>query len=138
MKKREPISHVMSTEVKAVQKGMRISEAYACLKEMPFHHLPVVDGRTPVGMVSSSDLLRLAYGAEGSDERTISAMLDHQFTLEDAMTTDLVTLTESATVRDAAAALADGDSHSVVVVDDKGDLAGIVTTTDLVTFLRDL
>jgi CBS domain-containing protein len=54
------------------------------------------------------------------------------------MTDDLLTLPESATVHDAALLLADGKRHSVLVLDGEGALAGIVTTTDLVRYLRDL
>ena len=65
-------------------------------------------------------------------------MLDHQFNLEDVMTTELVTLPDSATVHDAAEVLGRGGLHSVMVIDITGELAGIVTTTDLVRYLRDL
>ena len=65
-------------------------------------------------------------------------MLDHQFTIDDAMTAELLTLPESATVHDAAELLADSRRHSVLVLAADGSLAGIVTTTDLVRYLRDL
>ena len=39
------------------------------------------------------------------------------------------------TIRDAAMRLADGTYHALPVVDDRGQLAGIVTTTDLLRSL---
>jgi len=41
-------------------------------------------------------------------------------------------------VRDAAAQFSDGSFHSVVVLDDGGAVIGIVTTTDLARYVRDL
>jgi CBS domain-containing protein len=65
------------------------------------------------------------------------AMLDHQFSLRDVMQRRIQTLSTKATVKDAAGILRDGALHSVLVVDDNGDLAGIVTTTDLICYLLD-
>ncbi len=53
------------------------------------------------------------------------------------MSSDIRSLPQTATVHDAAALLSDGEAHSVIVVDDRGELVGIVTTTDLVRHLRD-
>ena len=53
------------------------------------------------------------------------------------METNLHTLPVKSTVEDAARVLSDGGFHSVPVVDDKGNLEGIVTSTDLIRFLRD-
>lgn len=129
------ITSVMTADLVTVDRSDPISEAYAILKRAPFHHLPVLDGDEPVGLISSTDILELAYDVKGSDERNLMVFLDHQFTMDDAMTETLVTLPESATVRDAAEVLADGRLHSVLVMGSNGMLEGIVTTTDLVRFL---
>lgn len=127
----------MTTDPDTIERSSPISEAHRVLQRAPFHHLIVVDGDDPVGMLASSDVLRLVYDADGSDETRLGAFLDHQFTIDDAMTEELRTLPTTATVRDAAEAMADGETHSVVVLDD-GKLAGIVTTTDIVRYVRDL
>lgn len=133
--KRTPITKVMSTDLTTIQRGQRVSEAYEIFKGSPFHHLPVLDGDTPVGVLSSTDILRLAYDVDGFDDRALGAFLDHQFTIEDAMTRDLSSLPDTATVKEAAETLGDGAIHSVVVVGASGGVVGIVTTTDLVQFL---
>jgi CBS domain-containing protein len=130
------ITAIMTADPTTIERSNPISEAYDILKRAPFHHLIVVEGDEPVGMLASTDILRLVYDVEGSDEKRLRHYIDHQFMIDDAMTEDLRTLPASSTVRDAADALADGNAHSVIVMD--GDtLAGIVTTTDLVRFLRD-
>ncbi len=137
MTKREPIQSVMTSEPTYVQRSQPISQVYDLLDGAPFHHVPVLDGDRPVGMVSASDILRLVYDIDGSDDRMLRTMLDHQFNIDDAMTEELRTLASTASVYDAASMLSDGSLHSVLVVDDDGKLAGIVTSTDLVRYLRD-
>ena len=125
----------MSADPSTIQRGQPISDAYRVLKNAPFHHLPVLEGDTPVGVLSSTDILRLVYDVDGTDDRTLKVFLDYQFTIDDAMTEDLSTLPDSAMVKDAAEILQDGTIHSVIVLDESGGLAGIVTTTDLVKLL---
>lgn len=100
--------------------------------------MPVLDGETPIGMVSSTDILKLVYNYEGTDDRMLRTVLDHEFKLEDAMSNALETMNVGGTVRRAADLMADGDIHSVLVLNDDATLAGIVTSTDLLRFLRDL
>ncbi len=125
----------MSADPSTIQRGQPISDAYEILSNAPFHHLPVLDGDTPVGVLSSTDILRLVYDVDGTDDRALKVFLDHQFTIDDAMTEDLSTLPDSATVKDAAEILKDGRIHSVIVLEQNGRLGGIVTTTDLVQLL---
>lgn len=136
--RKQSISTVMTTDIVSIDIGQPLSDAYHALQGAPYHHIPVLDGDRPVGMISSTDVLKLVYDVEGASDKMLTSMLDHQFTIEDAMTPELVTLPESATVHDAAELLADGKRHSVLVVGVDGSLTGIVTTTDLVRYLRDL
>ncbi len=136
--RRESITVVMTTKLVSVDLDQPMSEVYFVLKDAPFHHVPVLDGDRPVGIISSTDVLKLVYDIDGTSEHMLTTMLDHQFNIDDAMSTELVTLPESATVHDAAEVLADGKLHSVLVVDVEGSLVGIVTSTDLVRYLRDL
>lgn len=52
--------------------------------------------------------------------------------VQDVMTTDVISLNESASLRQAAEIMRDRDIGDVLVVDDGGDLCGIVTDRDLV------
>lgn len=125
----------MSADPSTIQRGQPISDAYEILQNAPFHHLPVLEGDEPVGVLSSTDILRLVYDVDGTDDRALKVFLDHQFTIDDAMSEDLATLPDSAMVKDAAEILQDGNIHSVIVLEQNGRLGGIVTTTDLVKLL---
>ena len=132
----DAITAIMTTDPTTIDRTQPISEAYQLLRDAPFHHLVVVDGDEPVGMLATTDILRLVYDIDGSDDSALRTYIDHQFTIDDAMTEDVRAVTIDATIRDAAGALSDGSIHSVVVMDGER-LAGIVTTTDLARFVRD-
>lgn len=135
MKRNEPISHIMTKDPITVHHGQKVSEVRQLFIEHGIHHIPVVSGKRLLGIISATDMMRLSLSAYGSDERTMDAMLDHQFTIEQVMSKHLTTLDAKGTIREAAEKLREGRFHALPVVDDQGNLAGIVTTTDLIGYL---
>ena len=136
MKKSEPVSKIMSSDVHTVHTGQNVSDARKLLSNHAIHHVPVVSGDQLVGIISASDILGISTEGIGADERSIDAYLDHQFSIEGLMKTDLKTLAPSDTIREAAEILSDGSFHAIPIVEaDK--FVGIVTSTDLISFLRD-
>jgi len=137
MKRNTPITTVMTRAVTTVHTGEPLSAAANLLRDNGFRHIPVVDGARPVGMISATDVFKLIYDHDGTDERMAAALLDHQHTIADRMSANLQTLPLSATVYDATKMLASGEFSSILIVDESGDLAGLVTTVDLIAYLRD-
>lgn len=137
MKRNEPIKTIMSPDVTTVNVTHKLSEVRRLMAEQGIHHVPVVSGRKLVGMLSATDMVRLSYSAYGTDERAVDAMLDHEFSIEKVMQTDLVTIKTSEPIREAARILRTGQFHSLPVVDEEQTLAGIVTSTDLIRYLYD-
>ncbi len=137
MKKNEPISKVLTTDVITTHVAHKVSDVRKLCAEHGFHHVPVVSGDELVGMISATDILGISVEGVGSDEMSMDAYLDHQFSIEKLMKTNLKTLPEKSTVADAAEVLADGSIHAVPVVNEAKKLVGLVTSTDLIRFLRD-
>ena len=137
MKRNEPIKSIMATDITTVNVTQKLSEVRRLMSEQQIHHVPVVSGKKLVGLISATDMVRLSFSAYGADERAVDAMLDHEFSIEKAMKTDLVTIRGSGTVREASKLLRDGTFHSLPVIDDDGALLGIVTSTDLIRYLHD-
>ena len=136
LKNNDSIKNIMSPNVISVNLTQKISEIRQLMADEEIHHVPIVSGRKLVGMISSADMMRMSVSsAYGADQRAIDAMLDHEFTIEKAMRTDVVTLKESETVRDAARELRSSTFHSLPIVDDEGNLVGIVTSADLIAYL---
>lgn len=135
MRHNEPVSHIMSTDVKSVHTAQKLSDVYALLSENRIHHVPVVNGDALIGMVSSTDMMKLSLDAYGTPDTANAAFLDSQFPIEDVMSNAMVTVKPDDTIRAAAELLSKGTFHSLPVVEDGGKLVGIVTTTDLIKYL---
>ena len=138
MKKNEPITKVLTKDVITTHVGEAVSNVRKTFVKEGFHHMPVVSGKKLIGMVTSSDILGISVEGIPSDARSMDAYLDHQFNIEGLMQTDLKTLPVKSTIADAAEALSEGNFHAVPIVDDGGNLEGLVTSTDLIRFLREL
>lgn len=134
MRRNERITTIMTAEPTTVQVGQPLSEVSRLMHEGGFHHLPVLDGTRLVGILSSTDLLRVSY-EYGTDARQTDAVLDHTVALKDLMKGDITTLSHEGTVRDAVTVLSEGAFHSLPVVDGDGHLVGIATTTDVLRYM---
>ncbi len=137
MKKNDSITHLMSSEIKSIQVGQSLSDVHRLMGELAIHHVPIVEGKKLVGLVSYTDILALDLVIYGATEHTIGAIIDQQFLLKDVMTTKLTTLSNKDNIRRAAEILANGEFHSLPVIDEESNLVGIVTSTDLIRYLRD-
>jgi CBS domain-containing protein len=134
MKRNESVTHIMSKALLTAHEGMKLSEVHHLLQEHRIHHVPVVSGKKFVGMITANDLLRLSYGDPyKQDPRTTDALLDTQ-SIREAMQEDIKTIAPGATVREAAEILSTGGFHGLPVVDEHGELVGLVTTVDLLRY----
>jgi CBS domain-containing protein len=120
-----------------VHAAQKVSDVYRLLTENRIHHLPVVNGNELVGLISSTDMMKLSLDAYGTPDSANVEYLDSQFSIEDIMSTELITAKSDDTIRSAAEKLSAGAHHSLPVVNADGKLVGIVTTTDLVNYLLD-
>ena len=137
MKKNDPINKIMSADVSMVQAGQPLSDVRKLMCNSHIHHVPIVDGKKLVGLVSFTDLMKINLLVSGADERSIDLIIDQQFNISDIMTTNLTTISNTDTIRQASSLLAKGSFHSLPVIDKEGDVVGIVTTTDLINYLND-
>ena len=137
MRKNDPISNIMTTEISSVQEGQPLSEVRHLMSEEHINHVPVLSGKQLKGLISMTDMMKLNLVISGADDRTIDAIIDQQFNITDLMSDELTTLKEKDTVRQAADVLSQGKFHSVPVTNNSGELAGIVTSSDLIRYLSD-
>lgn len=137
MKKNEPITKVMSSALQTIHDGEPVSKLRAIFENARIHHIPVVSGNKLIGIVSWNDYLRISFGTFGEqNDRGVDEVLDHTYKIHDVLTSDVVTLPVSATVRDAARILGEGNFHALPILD--GDqLVGIVTSSDLIRYLAE-
>lgn len=136
MLKNESIKQILTSDVISVHENQKLSDVTQIFRENAIHHLPVLRGNKPVGILSTQDIFKLIFNVDSADQRMLDVLLDSTYKLSEVMTTELVILDDSATIKTVANLLRDSSLHSALVVDSKGDLCGIVTTTDLVNYLH--
>ena len=135
MKKRTPISAIMTKNVITLNNTDDLMQAEKLFKENNIRHIPVVSGKEIKGMLSYTDLLRISFAdAIDEDESDVDTVVYNMFTIEQVMAKNLVTVNSSTTIKEVAEVLSKREFHALPVVDN-GELVGIVTTTDLINYL---
>jgi CBS domain-containing protein len=129
----------MTSAPASVAPQSSMAAAERVMREHQCHHVPVVDGDRVVGIVSAHDLVKaLVLKRQTQDDTEVlsqSSLSTRR--IEEVMQRNVAVLPHTATVLDAARALADGARHALPVVGPGNVLCGIVTSTDLIASLAD-
>lgn len=152
---RIPVSAIMTAGVVCVQGDLSADALAALLLARGFNGAPVVDekGRA-IGIVSGTDLVRQRHEAERFAERQAPQVrqrraVEHDFgrgddagrttptTAADVMTPIAFALPESATIAEAAAIMSFEGVHRVPVVSPSGQVAGILSSLDILGWLAE-
>ena len=135
MKKRSPISKIMTTEVITLNHNDDLETAEALFKKNKIRHIPVLKGGKVIGILSFTDLLRISFAdAVDEDEYEIDTVVYNMFSIEQVMAKNLISVNSQTTIKEVAEILSKREFHALPVVDDD-KLVGIVTTTDLINYL---
>lgn len=134
MKKRTPVSTIMTENVVTLNNGDNLSTAEKLFKKHHIRHIPVVSDNELKGMLSYTDLLRISFADEIEEETDIETIVYNMFTIEQVMAKRLITVSSTTTIQEVAEILAKNEFHALPVVDNE-TLVGIVTTTDLIKYL---
>jgi CBS domain-containing protein/acyl dehydratase len=118
------LTEIMHTAVETVEPDTGAIEIGRRLREREIGSVVVVDDRKAVGIVTEADLVELLVGDDAVD--TVTAV--------ECMSSPLVTTDASASVTEAAALLREQHVKKLPVLNDE-ELVGIVTTTDLSSYL---
>ena len=157
-----PVADIMTTRIEMVADTIPLSYAAKLLVEKQITGLPVTTELGElVGVLSWADVLRAVREAAGNERRTAPPSDDYYAdgtsivpeavkldpgspdgaALKSAvgayMSKPISAVGIDGTVRDAARLMKKGGVHRVLVVDDSGNLAGLVSATDIVYLLAD-
>jgi len=134
MKKKTPISAIMTKNVITLKTSDNLETAESLFKKHHIRHIPVVSGTKILGMLSYTDLLRISFAdAVYEDEESVDTIVYNMFSIEQVMAKSLISVLTSTTIKEVAEILSKKEFHAIPVVDN-GKLMGIVTTTDLINF----
>ena len=103
-----------------------LQEVVRVMADTEIHAVMVTEreGEPPVGVVSHTDVI----AHYGEDLTAIQA--------QEAMTSKVISISEDATVGEAAKELLESNIHRLLVVNDEGRPVGILSTTDIIREIR--
>jgi CBS domain-containing protein len=122
----------MTTDVVSLEGSQRLDHLEDSMQALRFRHMPVVDGRKLIGLVSERDLLRVRASSLLPHKRQQDHFIAEHFCVADVMTRDVVTVSPDAPLADVAALMRKRRLGCVPVVEPDGTLAGIITEADFV------
>lgn len=135
MKKRMPVSMIMTKDLIILQYDDDLITAERLFKKNNIRYIPVVKGKSILGMLSYTDLLRISFADAIEDEETeVDSIVYNMFTIEQVMVKNLVQVAPQTTIKEVAEILSTKEFHALPVVENN-ELVGIVTTTDLINYL---
>ncbi|TVR39197.1 MAG: CBS domain-containing protein [Cryomorphaceae bacterium] len=135
MKKREPVSKIMTSQLVTLNLTHSLTDAEKMFTKNNIRHIPVVSGDELIGMLSLTDLLRISFVDNfGEGEGEIDTAVYNMLSIDQVMVSKPVAVQSDATIREVAEILATKEFHALPVVEGK-KLVGIVTTTDLIKYL---
>jgi len=148
LKKKIPVSEVMTRDVIAVKKDTNLKELVRLLAEKKISGVPVVDELNRViGMVTEADIIFQTGQRRSKGLREfLRALIGEpqpkevkgpisELKVEDIMSTPAITATPDMDIREVASILAEKRIKKVPVVDSEGKLIGIISRQDIVRAL---
>lgn len=118
------VADIMTRDLVTLNEEDNLGRLEYGMTQQRIRHLPVVDGRRLVGLITHRDLLRAAAGKVGAEAFVARVM-----------TRDPTTVRPETSLGDAARILAESKFGCLPVVDRDGNLVGIVTEHDFVKLL---
>jgi CBS domain-containing protein len=119
-------SDLMSHPVDSVEANIPLSEAVRALIEKDISRLLVTDKGKPVGIISLSDFVASIAGEEKAKRETVG----------DVMSDAILVCRGKTPIASAARAMTSAGWRSVLVVDAKGKVLGMVSGKDLLRFVK--
>ena len=134
MKKRTPISKIMTTDVITLNIIDTLETAKELFSKHNIKHIPIVQNKEVIGILSYSDMLRISYAEVSDDDSSVDTFVYDMYTIKQVMAKNLFMVPPNSTIKDVAKMLNHKEFHALPVVEDN-ELVGIVTTTDLINYL---
>ncbi len=126
------VSDVMSTPVVSIESGRSIKEAMEYMVKYGFRRLPVTGDNVVLGIITAMDIIKY-FGTHEAFKQAISGDLREatRIPVDDLMSRELVTVKPDDDLSEAARKMHEKNVGSVLVVNDKMELIGIVTERDI-------
>jgi len=134
MDKSTRISSIMTNVVHTVEQSASLPEVINLMRKYKIRHVPVVNQGKVVGMISRTDVNRLTFGVLFEDQEDADDTVITSLTVSQVMTSKLKYISPDDTIREVAKMFSKEEFHALPVLD-RGELKGIVTTTDVISYM---
>jgi CBS domain-containing protein len=130
----QPVANIMTRTLVTIRPDTSINRIHDIFEKHTFHHLPVVDHNKLVGIISKSDYLKIrhmiaiTWGGITACQEMYADMC-----AADIMSHEPLRIESADTIGLAAGIFRANSLHALPVVDD-GELVGMVTSHDLLTY----
>lgn len=124
---RKRCREIMTSSVKTANREMTLQEVAILLRDGDMGSLPIVEDGKLVGIVTDRDIVVRAI-AEGKDVAT---------KIGDVMTTEIFSVKPSDYVFEAIRLMGDKQIRRIPVVEESGELAGIISMADIALEMED-
>jgi acetoin utilization protein AcuB len=128
----------MTKSVITVDKDDYMLSAVKALKEHRIHRVPVLKEGRLIGIVSDEDLSRPSYPGPASQEMIDMVYRLSKLRVEEVMTKNPILIPEYYTIDEAVEILIKNDISGAPVINNDGDMVGIITRTDLLKAQRSM
>ena len=124
------IKDIMSRRLITLAPDDRVLDHLKIFEENGINHVPVTENRAVVGIVSRKDFENYV-----NITRVLQAVGDDPVLVRDIMTAPVFTYHENIHIEAAAQAMIDNVIHAIVITNEKQELEGIVTITDILKYV---
>lgn len=126
---------LMSAKLITMKPEDSIIDAHLTMKEKEIRHIPIINKENQlVGIVSSRDVQK-AMIIKKLNEFNNEIIIPSDYKIQDFMNWPVVTVRENTHIKLVAEILLTEKISSLVVLDEKSNITGIVTTTDILTYV---
>jgi CBS domain-containing protein len=133
--KKVTVADYMTDEVVTVSRDTTLLEAHTLMGAKRIRSLPVIEEGKIVGLVTRTDLMSSdpsRPAMQNSQETSTKVLAQH---VEKVMITDVITIAPSSELTEAARIMLEKKIHCLPVVDEKQQMLGIITESDLFLML---
>ena len=120
----ERVHTIMTSKVITLSPSDTLGQAREIFMTKRIHHIPIVEGKKLVGLITSWDVFKLGLSAVAYQDMRVS----------EVMSTHLATLEPEQHIGAAAEVLMEHLFHAIPIVNEHHELLGIVTTYDVLRY----
>lgn len=132
------LARIMTATPETLPVEATVGRAIELLYSLDVRHLPVVDGTTLVGMLSDRDLRGIALASTGGDETELAAGRYLEKKVTEVMNGNVVAVHVDEDLDEVITLMIEHRVGALPVIDDTGDLVGILSYVDLLSYMREL